>query len=133
MSIIDDIKNDRESGTPGPWVTPYDDHDCYVDTPGESHYTFIGKNSAPLAAAIVHSAFAEDKRLDANARRIARVPQLENIALAAHEFEQAMLQVLAFRAQCAHGSTNLTSLALAMNRAEVALTDFREACREGAA
>ena len=39
------------------------------------------------------------------------------------ELEAALMEVLAFHAQVAHGSVNLTSLSLTMNRAETALQE----------
>lgn len=90
MSLIDDIKRDREAGTPGRWVSPYElyDNGWELETGGENTYVGIGPKCAgqskpPVAITAVESAFGRDAVVDANARRIARVPDMEAALLAA--------------------------------------------------
>lgn len=97
MSITDLIKKDREAGTPGPWMAPYEtcDNGWYLDTEGENSYVGIGpvcegQDQTPIAITAVESLWKDDK-LDANAARIARVPELEEIALAAAELVEQVL------------------------------------------
>jgi hypothetical protein len=80
MSIFDDIKKDRETGTPGLFRT------------GDRHSdNSVYSQDGETLVANTHGSqrnFDRDQQLaeqDANARRIARVPQLEAIALAAEE------------------------------------------------
>ena len=83
MSLIDDIKRDREAGTPGPWGTTSDErsvrggpkyvseHICSMD-----HY--------------------RDERLEErapNARRIARVPDLEAAYIRERDRNDALNEV----------------------------------------
>lgn len=104
MSIIDDIKADREAGTGGDWVHDYEtfDNGWTLDTEGENTYTGIGpkcddQSKTPIAIVAVESAWGLDELLNANARRIARVPQLEAIVLAADKVvEAALAEVDAF-------------------------------------
>jgi hypothetical protein len=84
MSLIDDIKRDREAGTPGPWsVVTTDGPDCRVlggfDVFGQcvSGTTWINPNNDNVAA-------------KANARRIARVPDMEAALIAAEELAQEL-------------------------------------------
>jgi hypothetical protein len=59
-----------------PWRTPCGDHDCEIDTPGDNTVVWIGKNGFPFAAAVVHSAFGQDSKVDAIARLIGVAPDL---------------------------------------------------------
>ena len=68
-SIFDDIKRDREAGTPGDWVSSSDGY-VFVDRP------------ATLEVFTLPGGFSYGEQL-ANARRAARVPKLEEIAMAA--------------------------------------------------
>lgn len=77
MSLIEKIKADREAGTPGPFVISFESIDpewCVVTTAGGSIF------------ANVHSA----GNGETNARRIARVPEMEASLLAAEELAQAL-------------------------------------------
>lgn len=84
MTLIDQIKQDREAGTDGPWLN--DDLLVYSLRPCKSwigadswenswqaHITRDGQRKTPLS------------EVKANARRIARVPDMENALLAAEE------------------------------------------------
>jgi hypothetical protein len=114
MSIFDDIRKDREAGTPGEFkVDSYfmpDGHPLRVAAPDE--------NGVPSATIAECFADWEGYRLswknaEANARRIARVPRLERIALAAEELAEAVQRsepwediddaLAAFRAACGEG------------------------------
>jgi hypothetical protein len=86
MSLIDDIQRDREGGTPGPWHAMRNSVLVYgtVDT-------FSGRVLGTIATALPAEETDFEGRIWSasgdeaiNARRIARVPQLERIALAAH-------------------------------------------------
>lgn len=68
MTLIDQIKADREAGTPGPWT-----HRGNVSVLSEDDDTVAQAYAERLAVAKVDT------------RRIARVPALEAIALAAAE------------------------------------------------
>lgn len=88
MTLFDEIRRDMEAGTPGPWV-----HN------GRTGVKASGSVDTYSGAVWGSIAFAEPTRANdfegrewtcagdetANARRIARVPQLEAIALAAGE------------------------------------------------
>jgi len=86
---IDAIKADREAGAPGPWgVVYYDAGDCaYYDHNGPCPSV-----QAPDDCAIVHwdgfkqeywsSANGNQRQIEANARRISRVPELEDAVIA---------------------------------------------------
>lgn len=83
MSIIDDIKADRKAGTGGDWRLAKVGRTTISETSVEGD-RFVcttggyadGKPKTPIENAV-------------NARRIARVPQLEAIVLAADLFDQA--------------------------------------------
>ena len=92
MSLIDDIRKDREAGTPGRWKSPYEtwDHGWELQTPCDNTYQGVGPECAddsktPIAIIGVNSAFGKDHILEANARRIARVPDLEAAYISAVE------------------------------------------------
>lgn len=73
MTIFDDIRKDAEAGTKGPWrVGPVDDTRV-EDALGNEVAQIDGDYNQPDLWPI----------MEANARRIARVPELERIALAA--------------------------------------------------
>ena len=78
MSLIDDIKRDRENGTPGPWVAkwpvspdhPFIESVCnFAEKPSGDEY-YMNVNGLCEAQ---------------DARRIARVPEMEAALLAADE------------------------------------------------
>lgn len=72
MSLIDDIKRDREAGTPGPWRV-VDDTEVYGPEFPDHHDTKL--------ADWVHLS---------DTRRIARVPDMEAALLAAEELAEAV-------------------------------------------
>ena len=77
MTLIEQIKADREAGTPGPW-----------------HKVGASVQKSPNESAIAVCVSAGDRdRIEAseNARRIARVPDLEAALLAAEELAGAAL------------------------------------------
>lgn len=75
MTIINDIEKDREAGTPGPWS---------VSGPGDAGYIIA---TGELIAE-TYGVGENCDGYDADARRIARVPQLEALALKGAELEK---------------------------------------------
>ena len=75
MSLIDDIKRDREAGTPGRWVAESSPITSSINAPDAEKYTDIGYLSLGDHAG--------------NARRIARVPDMEDALLAADRLADA--------------------------------------------
>ncbi len=84
MSLIDDIKRDREAGAEGPWHL----HDC-KDWDGRAtyHYQEVWTEDCDVIAAEVYRAHNDGGR--ANMSRIARVPDMEAALLAAEELAEA--------------------------------------------
>lgn len=95
MSLIDDIKRDREAGTPGPWrIVPYDAGDVswWSQTPmidGPEEYDCAVVHWAGFEQQFWQSAHGDRRAIEANARRIARVPQLEAMTLAGEAMAEA--------------------------------------------
>ncbi len=100
MSLIDDIKRDREAGTPGPWsghnmVHADGQRPMTAEEIGEyvmnsvkmgdpNRFLFVsGKHDDGGACDICHT--GNGPRGPANTRRIARVPDMEAALLAAEE------------------------------------------------
>ena len=88
MSIFDDIRRDREAGTPGPWESI--DGQIWStlgDEPKDAYY-YIDC----LCDVRSNSGWPKYKKFPvfANAARIARTPILEDIALAAEDAIAAM-------------------------------------------
>ncbi len=85
MSLIDDIKRDREAGTPGPWHL----HDC-KDWDGRAtyHYQEVWTEDCDVIAAEVYRAHNDGG--SANMSRIARIPEMEAALLAAEELAEAV-------------------------------------------
>jgi hypothetical protein len=93
MSLIDDIKRDQSAGTPGPWWTRsrYNGTDmgCAIiavrtdsgQLPGNPTRGMVG-----WASAILNT---EARKCEANARRIARVPDMEAALIAAERLADA--------------------------------------------
>lgn len=106
-SIFDQIKADREAGTPGDWSAipmHISEDEPYVEA--QEGWRIANASS------------------DVNARRIARVPQLERIALAAEGF--AALAEDMMEDLVKHGGYTFED----DFKAELdALTAFREACK----
>ena len=105
MSMIEDIKRDREAGTPGPWRTSK-----------VNPSRVFGPDSQPVMDR--DPTFSQEVKFEANARRIARIPDLEAALLAADELARAVDGL--------HDSTGLSSLALTE-----ALAAYRRATGEG--
>ena len=76
MTIFDDIRRDHEAGTPGPWEVKYQ---------GETHLYMNGDSQM---CDMTYYPWVPDKTADWE--RIARVPELERIALAAEELAAAV-------------------------------------------
>lgn len=82
MVNLDELKYDIEQGTPGPWISKYElaDNGWYLDT--DDVNTFIGvgvkcdDEDKPIAIVAVESLY-QDSIVNANSRRIARVPEME--------------------------------------------------------
>lgn len=96
MSLIDDIRKDREAGTAGPWSVPHLARDDVRCTCGYILAEYGGMGS------IAEVSIAKQNDFDwgdddgpaapvakANARRIARVPQMEAALIAAEELAKA--------------------------------------------
>jgi len=118
MSIFDDIRKDREAGTPGPW--------------GLSEAVHVWVMAGNLHVATIPRATDGDWS-PANARRIARVPRLERIALAAEELAEAADW---FRASTDAymkngGADNAERSILAESAFVKSFAAFRAACGEG--
>lgn len=85
MSITDLIKKDREAGTPGPWKLH--DTESY-DGRSTTHYQEVWSDDLDVICEEVTRAHNDGG--SANMRRIARVPELEEIALAAAKYLEAL-------------------------------------------
>ena len=67
---IEKMKADMDAGTPGPWFAEFEEEDDFEGVPISD-----GSSGAPIANVPVDFNDREDR--EANARRIARVPELE--------------------------------------------------------
>ena len=85
MSLIDDIKRDREAGAEGPWHL----HDC-KDWDGRAtyHYQEVWTEDCDVIAAEVYRAHNDGGM--ANMSRIARIPDMEAALLAAEELAEKL-------------------------------------------
>ena len=85
MTLSDQIRADRDAGTPGPWSV----HNCtsYVDR-GTTFYQEVWNDETDILVT-TEVTRAHNDGGKANMRRIARVPELEEIALAAEELVRA--------------------------------------------
>lgn len=131
MTLFDQIRKDIEVGTPGPWPM----HECTTshvimqpNAPRKERYLrrvadipqWSDKNNGPTRS---ESA--------ANARRIARVPQLEAIALASNEIKDALQNIMngietgVITSDCDETFSN------AIRQANSALTAFNKAVEDG--
>lgn len=109
MSMIDDIKWDRDTGTPGRWLTP--DYTCDDQFPGwyivpESCFGTVAKLGPAL---------------DVDANRCARVPDMEAALLAADELAAAAAEYVANLVEGEFTSTTREA------RYEAAAKAYREA------
>lgn len=94
MSLIDDIKRDREAGTPGPWKLETVPTSCGVchrvgEWPSRGAHKTSG---ACLYEDYPPTTAAGNTETYSNARRIARVPDLEAALLAADELARRVHQ-----------------------------------------
>ena len=130
MSIFDEIKSDLKNGTPGPWE-PSGSGRIFAlfKTAQEESYFLEIANAAPTSFQserdrVTHEAGGDR---DANASRIARVPKLERIALAANELaEVAYLALSLIDQDNLEAKAGWDALDIA---ATTALTAFREATK----
>jgi hypothetical protein len=82
MSLIDDIKRDIENGTPGPWH--WHMGDIQITDPGGDDHVICGMGKSWGARSSEYYRINPGKpQGQANARRIARVPDMEAALLAA--------------------------------------------------
>jgi rubrerythrin len=94
MSLIDQIKADREAGTPGPWA--YEAHgDTMQYGVGVCHALSDIEMAFPLSGQVDSDVMVTDPvcvevNCQTNARRIARVPDMEAALLAAVEMEKVL-------------------------------------------
>lgn len=79
MIDIDNLKADREAGTPGPWVLEYPDATWGIVPGSKRGYIFM--------SCFFEKGDGHDVR---NARRIARVPDLETAVIAAEALADAV-------------------------------------------
>lgn len=92
MSLIDDIKRDREAGTPGPWALETVPTSCGVchkigEWPSRGQHKF---SSACVYEDYPPTTLGHASEPQSNARRIARVPELEAAVLAAEDLAEAV-------------------------------------------
>jgi hypothetical protein len=102
--MIDQIRADREAGTPGPWRQDAD-HDICHDKDGDGVLWTIAYPRWPD----INDRHITWEQCHADARRIARVPDLESAYLASavriDETETALVRLLLAYAQC-NGTDN---------------------------
>jgi len=94
MIDIEAIKADREAGTPGKWSDKGTKNgEWSVSHDDDCMWCFVGPKGKNPAAAIImlSNVYRAGHRLDANARRISRLPDLEEAVIAAKEREDALL------------------------------------------
>ena len=82
MTIFDDIRRDHEAGTPGPWEVKYQ---------GETHLYMNGDSQM---CDMTYYPWVPDETADWE--RIARVPELERIALAAEELAKVFPDIVGY-------------------------------------
>lgn len=93
MTLLDQIKADREAGTPGPWA--YEAHgDTIQYGVGVCHAISDIEMAFPLSGHVDSDVMVTDPVCvevngQTNASRIARVPDMEAALLAAGEFAEA--------------------------------------------
>lgn len=99
MNLLDHIKADREAGTPGPWA--YEAHgDTMQYGVGVCHALSDIEMAFPLSGQVDSDVMVTDPvcvevNCQTNARRIARVPDIETALLAAGELADATAEDLA--------------------------------------
>ena len=117
MSLIDDIKRDREGATPEPW-------EVIENRPCPGWVEVVGPSFTPNAPTIATDLTQDDwtaRRRDA--RRIARVPDMEAALLAAEELA-ALLEEYRRKVPLGHQPHMIA------HRADNALATYRKATRE---
>ncbi len=98
MTLINDIKKDAGAGTPGPWsmeTVKTSCGTCHKIGPFPSAEYF--RPHRPLTHACIYDDYPPGighKHLIANARRIARVPDLERLVLELHGQNQRLREAL---------------------------------------
>lgn len=120
-NIFDQIKADREAGTDGPWRI----HDC--ESMGERCINFYQEiwNDDTDILVTTEVTRAHNDGGAANMRRIARVPQLERIALAAEELSRLVDLVNGSFG----GGRVITFSDSDVEEFGAVLAEFREACK----
>lgn len=123
MSLIEDIRNDCEAGTPGPWHVGKDAEE------GKGFGWFIGGGGycrAQVVGPIIHT--------QANARRIARVPDMEARILsdavklkAAEELADAIAALICHPVNKKTGGRLI--LEVDVIQCDRALAAYRDACK----
>lgn len=135
MSLIDEIKRDREAGTPGPWAlqkaevseTPFD---WWIHCDGFGALGYRTGNKSR------HNGVTSWGHRIEDARRIARVPDMEAALLAAEELAEALKEVAAMPAPPECGLTDFGErehykweAMRRANAARAALTAFQKAVK----
>lgn len=105
MTIFDDIRKDREAGSPGNWVKS-------VDGSG-----FVFLSSEETFKPVCEVGPEGEPGVGEDTDRIARVPQLEAIALAAEKLERIFIKIL-------------DSHDIGVLEAEEAIEAFRKSCND---
>lgn len=86
MSMIEDIKRDREAGTPGPWTAP--SKPVFGDYCG----SYVPHDWDGMGRLAVFHVTAGPEHAAPNTRRIARVPDIEAALIAADDLANALDQ-----------------------------------------
>ena len=122
MSIFDEIERDAETGTPGPWQVDGTRHTGDLKMGPNARLHFVGPDDDGVAAVFFDMKTGVGFT---DARRIARVPDLERIALAVNELaEVAYLALSLIDQDNLEAKAGWDALDIA---ATTALTAFREA------
>lgn len=132
MTLIEQIKADREAGTKGPWTEMHDHPD--PATAASLANIRSEANECGYAADIAH-VFGCDYIFDGrqeqkhNARRIARVPDMEEALLAAEELANAIKAVIDLENNTSPsgGEMQEDRIARTQNECIAALTAYRKA------
>jgi hypothetical protein len=124
MTIFDQIKADREAGTDGDWSSP-DKYPSEVEAPcGQTIASCWHEHAVGRTVTLEDVYPCSLSESNANASRIARVPQLERIALAAEEMANS-LSTLRDEVRMRGGLPRYE----AGQAADKAIAAFREACK----
>lgn len=126
MTLIEQIKKDREAGTPGPWCVPDQTYSrkLTVEIDGRNEGDLLipcpGSGGAmSYTGEVCTLSWMGTEIWDANARRIARVPDMEAALLAADEHLVTALEAIE-RGDDSHDG-------MAGDIARAALTAYRKA------